>query len=104
MRQGTKSGTTTDAYVEALSLNIVSKKAIAIQNTGVNDMLVTIKSRHHSAGTITFDEAADYPLTAGSSMRFIEEKSSSLTSVQVKSNVAGNPTTYLIEYDLTGLN
>ncbi len=92
-------GTTTDSYVMEIALAGQSKRVtIAIANTGTKDMLVKVTNKHNTGGSIEITEVEDILVTAGSVIRYIETKLASQILVYLKSNLAGNPTTFNLEY------
>lgn len=93
-------GTTTDAYATAVSIDTrrVKKLALTIQNTGANSLNVQLLSRTYFGGLIDYTEFTDVTITAGNSLRYFEVNFPAEMIVQVKSTAAGFPTTYQIEY------
>ncbi len=66
-------------------------------------MLVKITNKHNTCGTIEIVEVADILITKGSSLRYIETKLVSQIIVYLKSNLAGNPATFKLEYMMVSI-
>lgn len=104
-RTGTVSGSTTDAYVVALSSSLMPSERVehrrlglAILNTGSKSLFIKITSRVYPNGSIQYTELDETEITAGSMLRYFENDLMGSVDISLKSMTAGQPTNYTIEW------
>lgn len=89
-------GISTDIY-SANTINVPSIKdfVAVLRNTGVNDLNLKIISK---INTLEYEELGETLLTAGSQLRYFEKDYTYTIIFYIESTIAGNPTSYTIEY------
>lgn len=92
-------GDTSDNSI-TISTDVRSYKRVAItfKNIGAKSLNINIQTRNISKGQVVTLELNTQTLTAGSTIRYLNDKLLSIVEILVQSTVTGNPTSYLIEY------
>lgn len=104
IKEGSESGSTTDAYVTALSIDVRARRlaTIHLKNTHVSAGLTyRVLGYAKKGGTISTVETAAADLVAAASIQLVYTKKLATLELQVISKVALTPATYLAEYIAT---
>lgn len=99
--EGSTSGTTTNSYVDVLTLDLKEKPVatIHIKNTGsTNSIDYELLSYAYSSGSVSSSETSGTLSPGDVASLNISDKLYAKVSVQVKSTTAGSASDYLIEY------
>lgn len=92
-------GGTTNDYVTVWTLDTRNANAtFVLKNTGAADLDLRIVSKMYADGDIEYEELGTTTITAGSSIRYIEKEVIGYIFIQVKANVAGSHTSWMIEH------
>lgn len=94
-------GTTIDTYESVVSWECggLSDKSFLIVNTGsINSLLYSINTYIYGESTYYYSDATDISVSAGNSALVTVTRACSKIVVKVKSELAGNSTTYQVDY------
>lgn len=101
LKTDSATGNSTDAYTSIATIQLVFHRRLGliVKNTGLtNGILVKIISKISSTGVLEYEELGETTLTAGSSLRYFENDLMGEVQVQIKSSVAGQASSYSIEW------